>query len=337
MSVLALLALGAAAVAAWLLTAAVRRFALAHAVLDVPNQRSAHRVPTPRGGGLAIAAVSLGGTIAAGIGGLVPGRVALALVGGGALVAVVGWLDDRRGLSVAARATAHAAAAAWAVACLRGLPVLDVGAGSLSLGPLGALAALIGIVWGINLYNFMDGIDGLAGGEAVLVGAAGGGLLLLDGAAGLAFVSFLLAAASAGFLVWNWSPARLFMGDVGSGLLGYLFAVLALASERSGAVPALVWVLLLGVFVFDATVTLLRRAVRGERWYAAHASHAYQRAVRAGRTHARVTTAVLGLGLVLAALATLAVGRPAALPLSLLTGAAVLTTAYVGVERHLPM
>jgi Fuc2NAc and GlcNAc transferase len=150
-------------------------------------------------------------------------------------------------------------------------------------------------------------------------------------------VAFAIAAASGGFLAWNWAPAKIFMGDVGSGLLGFLFGTLAVASERAGGVPLLLWVLLLGVFVFDATVTLLRRVVRGERWYDAHRSHAYQRAVRAGWTHARVSSAVLLLTAVLGGLAAAASRRPGlALP-GFLAGMALLAVVYLFVERRNPM
>lgn len=124
-----------------------------------------------------------------------------------------------------------------------------------------------------------------------------------SGAWGLASAAWGLAAASAGFLVFNWPPARIFMGDVGSGLLGYGFGVLAVASERMGALPIGVWMILLAVFVVDATATLIRRVVCGERWYEAHRSHAYQRAVQIGYSHRQVTTCVLALNSLLALVA----------------------------------
>lgn len=323
--------------AAWLLTGAVRRYALARAVLDVPNHRSAHTVPTPRGGGLAIGCVALLGIAALGALGALPAGTAAALVGGGALVAGVGWIDDHRGVGAELRIVVHFLAAGWALAWLGGVPEVSLGTATLPLGPAGWVLGAVGIVWLTNLYNFMDGIDGIAAGEAVVVGGAGGVLLLLAEDAGLAGVALLLAAASGGFLLWNWAPARIFMGDVGSGLLGYLFAVLALASENAGALPLLGWVLLLGVFVLDATLTLVRRVARGERWYDAHASHAYQRAVRSGWTHARVTGTVLLLDLLLALLALLALLRPAALPGAVGCGLLVLGAAYLAVERRCAM
>ncbi|HEU0080065.1 MAG TPA: hypothetical protein VFQ76_20630, partial [Longimicrobiaceae bacterium] len=201
----------------------------------------------------------------------------------------------------------------------------------------GALLAVVALVWLTNLYNFLDGIDGIAGGEAVAVGGVGGALLWAAGERGLAAVALVAAAAGAGFLVWNWQPARIFMGDVGSGFLGFLFGALAVASERVEGPPALVWILLLGVFVVDATLTLLRRAGRGERLHEAHRRHAYQRAVQSGLSHARVAGAVLAIDALLAALGAAAWLRPAwALP-GFAAGAAVLLLAYAGVERRRPM
>ncbi|MCR4403008.1 MAG: glycosyltransferase family 4 protein [Firmicutes bacterium] len=314
--------------AAYGLTGVVRRYALRRGILDVPNARSSHVVATPRGGGLAIVVVFLGTVILLALRSIINGEVAAAICGGGLLVAGVGWLDDRRGLPATLRAGAHVIAASWALYWLGGLPSLNLGVTRLSLGSVGFVLGVVGIVWFVNLYNFMDGIDGLAGTEAItvagtaalLIGGMRVGLLpnpgmtrTAPGAASIALVSTLLVPASAGFLVWNWPPARIFMGDVGSGFLGFTFGVLAVASENSGALPLLVWVLLLGVFVVDATATLLRRIWRRERWTEAHRTHAYQLAVQAGHTHKQVTVAVLGINIALAAAAAAACVWPRSL------------------------
>jgi Fuc2NAc and GlcNAc transferase len=320
-----LVALFCAAAASAILTWVVRAYAVRSALLDVPNERSLHQAPTPRGGGVAVVLVTivaLGGLAAVKV---VPASVAWTLGVGGALVAVVGWLDDRRGVSAPGRAVVHALAAAWAVAWIWGEPTLGTFLGGL------------GIVWAINLYNFMDGIDGLAAGEAVSVGAIGGALLLLAGDAALAIVALIVAAAAAGFLGWNWAPARIFMGDVGSGFLGYTFGTLALLSHHSGAVPLALWLLVLGVFCFDASVTLLRRMAHGERWYQAHRSHAYQRLVQAGLSHAWVTKLVLLVNLALGALAWLAQTRRLSAGAAVLAGTVMLAILYLAIERRRPM
>ncbi|HEX6041948.1 glycosyltransferase family 4 protein [Longimicrobium sp.] len=329
---LSLLAVFAAAgVSSWVLTGLVRRRMVARGRLDVPNERSSHVVPTPRGGGLAIAAVVLVGLTGGAALGWLPVNVAVALVGGGILVGTIGWLDDCYSLRALPRLLVHVAAALWTLAWLGGFPRLDVGAGSVALGVAGWVLAALGIVWTVNFYNFMDGIDGIAGGEAVVVGVGGGLLLLGSGTPDLAGISFLIAAASFGFLLWNWSPARVFMGDVGSGVLGYLFSALAVASENRGAVPVLVWVLLLGVFVVDATVTLVRRARDGEAVFNAHRKHAYQRAVQAGWSHARVSAVVVALGVGLGGLGWLAMRLPAFLVGISLGGLGGLVLLHAGV------
>lgn len=295
-------------VASLVLTGLVRAYALRRALLDIPNERSSHTVPTPRGGGLAFTGVFLLTVALLGVWSLLDGAVAAALVGGGLAVAAVGWVDDHRPVPAAWRALVHAAAAGWALFWLGGLPVLQAGGGRIVLGEWGTVLALLGIVWLTNLYNFMDGIDGLAGVEAVTTGGGAALLLWAAGQWGLALASAVVAASALGFLVWNWPPARIFMGDVGSGLLGYTFAVLAVAGEHSGGLPIFVWVILLAVFVGDATYTLFKRIANGERWYTAHRGHAYQRAVQVGMAHRKVTLTVLVLNvLVLLPLAGLAV------------------------------
>lgn len=318
----------------YVLTGWVRRYALRSSMLDLPNSRSSHQLPTPRGGGLAIAVTVLPAIASASALGWLPANQAVALAGGGVPVALVGWLDDRRGVGAITRLMVQAVAAAWSLWWLGGLPTLRVGSALLPLGIAGVALGILAIMWATNCFNFMDGIDGLAAGEAMTVGAAGTLLLMSGGGPGLAIVPLLLAAASAGFLPWNWAPARIFMGDVGSGLLGFLFGSLAVASENAGALSALGWTTLLGAFVFDATFTLLRRAWRGERWYQAHRSHAYQRAVQSGWSHSQVTATILLVNIALAALVWVARARPSlAAPMGL-TAVAFLAGIYFAVQRR---
>jgi Fuc2NAc and GlcNAc transferase len=323
-------------IVAWWGTEWVRRYALARAILDVPNERSSHRVPTPRGGGLAIVAAVLGGIAAAAVLGWVPVRFAAAALGGGGAVAWVGWLDDRRRMSPWTRLVVQVGAAVWALAWIGVPDALTFGRATLRLGLAGPVLGLLWVVWLTNLFNFMDGIDGIAAAEAVAVGTIGGALLLTGGRSGLAVVALILAGSALGFLYWNWSPATIFMGDVGSGFLGFLFAILAVQSERVVAVPLWAWGMLLGAFVFDATLTLVRRIIGGEVWHAAHRSHAYQRAVAAGRSHAVVSGAALALttGLGVLAFAGVRSGAPSAF---LAIGLAALTAVYLLVERWQPM
>ena len=336
MTIGVLVFLVSAAVVSWLLASRVRLYALDR-MLDIPNERSSHSSPTPRGGGFAIAVTTLGGIAVAASLDWVGRDLAIGLVGGGAMIATVGWIDDHRSLSPLTKFAVQFISAAWAMFWLGGLPSLRLGAVTLQLGFGGIILGSIGIVWAINLYNFVDGIDGLAAGEAVSTGVIGGLLLFGVGKPALAVIALLIAAASLGFLPLNWAPARLFMGDAGSGLLGYLFAALAVASENTGGIPLMLWVLLLGVFIFDATVTLCRRIAHGHRWHQAHHSHAYQRLVQAGRTHAQVSSMILLFNFVLAILAIVAWKEPALFLAAIVAGAALLSAAYLVVERIKPM
>lgn len=272
-------------------TFALRRYALLRNMLDTPNARSSHSVPTPRGGGVAIVSSFLLALSAWFVWCGVPVRLFWALVPGAALVAALGFWDDHAPLPAKVRLFFHVLAAIWAVLWLGGWAVLDLGFASLPWGWLGGVLAVLGLAWSINLYNFMDGIDGLAGSQAVFVGAAGGTLLMLLGYENMHW--FLLAAAALGFLLLNWPPARIFMGDAGSGFLGYAIGVMALHAIVSGQTSIWPWLILMGVFLVDATLTLLRRAGRGARVMDAHRTHAYQWASRQCGAHRPVTVSVM--------------------------------------------
>ncbi|HSD39899.1 MAG TPA: glycosyltransferase family 4 protein [Rhodocyclaceae bacterium] len=278
-------------------TLVLQRYALSRKIMDTPNARSSHTVPTPRGGGVAIVLVFIAALAVWARFGEPASRMLWALLPGGALVATVGFWDDHISLSARTRFTCHCLAAVWAVACLGGWPVLELGFTSWAWGWLGIGAAALGLAWAINLYNFMDGIDGLAGAQAVFIGGAGGVLLWLSGGDGVP--CWLLAASAAGFLLLNWPPARIFMGDAGSGFLGYAIGVLALHATTIGKTTIWPWAILLSVFFVDATLTLCRRAWFGLRVTDAHRTHAYQWASRRVGSHRTVTLAVLAINLLL--------------------------------------
>jgi UDP-N-acetylmuramyl pentapeptide phosphotransferase/UDP-N-acetylglucosamine-1-phosphate transferase len=285
------------------------------AVLDVPNERSSHATPTPRGGGIAIIGVSVAAWLAlCAVRLLPPADAVVALAAGG--LALVSWFDDLRGLSPAIRLVAQFAAVAagmWA------LPAGAIFQGWLPPG-LDAIAAALLWVWFVNLFNFMDGIDGIDGSEAAAIGTgivltSCFGLFVYDpnrllppfvGVAGdleLALPAAAIAAAALGFLIWNWAPARIFMGDVGSVPLGYLlgFLLYALAlRSHAGMIGAWQAALILpAYFLADATLTLLRRLARGERVWQAHRQHFYQRAVQRGLNHDAVVRRIIAADIVL--------------------------------------
>ena len=245
-----------------LLNSRLRRF-----LLDRPNERSLHARPVPRSGGIAVAAGTVAGLA------LAPQPPLAAFVLAAAL-AILSFADDALPLPTLLRLAAHLAAAAALVGLL-------FGAGDLLKYALLSLA----VAWYANLYNFMDGSDGLAGGMALIGFGAYAWAAIESGDAGLANAGAVLAAASLAFLLYNFHPARLFMGDVGSIPLGFLAGALGLLGWRDGVWPLWFPVLVFAPFVCDATLTLLRRLVRRERIWQAHRDHYYQRLVRMGFGH----------------------------------------------------
>lgn len=292
------------------LTGLVYRNARKRGWLAIPNERSSHTVPTPTGGGMAIAVVALVSVVGLWAVGLLQANVSLALVSGGTMVVLISWIDGRHNLKARIRIGVHALAAVWALWFLGGLPSIHIGAGTLSLGIAGNVIGFFWIVGLSNLYNFMDGIDGLLGSETIVVGTIAGILLMLSGASGIALLTWIIAASSAGFLMWNWHPAKIFMGDTGSVLIGFSFATLAISSERAGTLPLLVWAILLGLVIIDAGLSTLRRAVKGEKWFEAHRTFGYHRALERGLNHADVTLRVMGLNLIVIAGALVSFYRP---------------------------
>ncbi len=292
-------------VLAWWLTGRVRQYALRREMLDVPNSRSSHSVATPRGGGGAIVVVStvvLSWWWSTGS----PAALPPAVLAGGLLVAAVGFADDHRHVPPSLRLTMHFLAA--------GLAVFSLGAPA--WGVQVAVLMVVAIVWLINLTNFMDGIDGIAGAQMLTVCGSGAVLsaVVLPGTA-LWLEPAVLASATAGFLAWNWPPARIFLGDVGSGYLGFVMAVFSLRALATAPALGWSWLILSGVFIADATLTLLRRAMRCERVVEAHRSHAYQHLAVAWHAHQPVTLAIMGINVLwLAPLAALvAIGKLSAL------------------------
>jgi Fuc2NAc and GlcNAc transferase len=277
-----------------LATGLVRRHALRNAILDIPNVRSSHAAPTPRGGGLAIVMAFTGALVFLVSARMLQFNVAFVLIAGGGAVALAGYLDDRKTLPASIRICVHIIAATLAVMVVGG--ITDPTLVKMGLHGIwaGSLLGVMALTWSTNLFNFMDGIDGIAGSEAVFV--AGAGALLnwrYGGDGGLTAAMLVLAAATLGFLIWNWPPARIFMGDVGSGFLGFTLAVLGLAASRHSATPIEVWAILSGVFLVDATVTLLIRIARGDRWFEAHRLHAYQNLASRWQAHWPVTILVI--------------------------------------------
>jgi len=279
-------------------------------LMQQPNFRSSHDVPTPAGGGVGIA---LGGLVAALPTLVMAPMAALPVVLAGGLLAAIGYADDRQPISAKWRLGAHIALTGGVVASLP-IELIALRTGTPDIVVL-AILTLAGALW-VNLYNFMDGIDGLAGGGAVAL-LGGGALLAVLGQPELVASPLLwwmlgLAAACIGFLAFNWPPARIFMGDAGSTYLGLMTGFFALVTILGGWLSAWQWLILGALFLADSGTTLLHRAIRFERIWEAHRRHGYQILERRFGAHRRVTLLYLGTTiLVLLPLAWLAGERPA--------------------------
>ena len=291
--------------AAWVATGVLLRLLRAGEILDHPNERSSHVAPTPRGGGIAVIGVTLACWALAVMLGAIPNTGVGSIIGLAFGLAMVSWADDLRGLGPLIRLAAQIAAVAVALATVpSGLSL------AFAIDPL-LLAAAIGLawLWFVNLFNFMDGIDGLASVECATVA---GGAALVGMVAGVAdgtpLLAAILAAAALGFLAWNWEPAKLFLGDVGSVPMGFLLGWLLLSLAAHGHWAAAL--ILPAYFLVDASVTLARRGFRGAAVWRAHREHFYQQAVQAGSSHAAVSRAVLVTNLALVACALLSLGGP---------------------------
>lgn len=287
----------AAGVAAWWMTAALRRYALSRSLMDIPNARSSHTLPTPRGGGLSFVVAFLMAALCIALTGHIAPYVVVGVLGAGGLVAVIGFMDDHGHIAARWRLLGHFAAAAWGLAWLGGMPPISVFGFTLAPLWLSSLFGALYLVWLLNLYNFMDGIDGLASVEAICVCVGASLLYWVTDHAHHAWLPLLLAATVAGFLCWNFPPARIFMGDAGSGFLGMVLGLLALLAGWVNPLLFWGWLILLGVFVVDATFTLVWRLLRGDKVYEAHRSHAYQYATRHHGSHRTVTLAVAAINL----------------------------------------
>ena len=288
-------------VASFVGTGLILRLLKSQAILDHPNERSSHVTPTPKGGGIAVVAAVLAGWV--GISWDTPAAaISLSVAAAALALAAFSWLDDLKGLSPLWRLLGQGVAVAFVLSFT---PSVKPFFGGLLPGALDGLAAGLLWLWFINLFNFMDGIDGLAGVETAALGL---GIALVAAAAGMspAFVIYGLAllAGALGFLWWNWHPARIFLGDVGSVPLGFLIGWLLLVLAKNGHWQAALILPL--YYLADATITLIRRFLRGEKVWQAHREHFYQQAVIRGLSHADVVRHVLALNLVLVLLAVAA-------------------------------
>lgn len=276
----------------------VKNIAIRKSIMDIPNDRSSHTVPTPRGGGVAVAVAWFLGLTCFFIEDKIEKNLFYALLSGLPLT-LIGFADDIFDLKPGVRFLVQFLCAAATLFFLGGLSTIDYGPSTIDYRLLLTPFAFIAIIWSINLFNFLDGIDGYIGTEVIFIGVS---LTVLTGNQ----IGLLLVAATAGFLIWNWPKAKIFMGDVGSTLLGFSIAMLAIYHQNNLSLSIPVWLILTSVFWFDATITLFRRMRNKEKLSEAHRKHAYQRIVQAGFSHQRTTLWALVLNVIGFVLAYLA-------------------------------
>lgn len=314
-----------------------RNYAIKKNLLDNPNSRSSHKIPTPRGGGIVFPILWLSFILGMYFFHFLKLHELLFFIPGTVLISIIGFLDDRFNISVKWRFLIQFVVAVLSIIILKGFNVINLGFINVNLGLWGSILALLSLVWSINLYNFMDGIDGLAAIEALFVFGGGGLFIWQAGGNQFAIVIWSLAIIVTGFLFWNWPPAKIFMGDVGSGLLGYLVILFGLIGEIWYHVPIIIWGILYCLFWFDASVTLIRRVLHKETWYKAHRLHAYQRLQLQKWSHTKILFGTIFINFALFLIALLANNFRNYLLWFLLLAITLVSLVYFLIEKKQPM
>ncbi|WP_374572214.1 glycosyltransferase family 4 protein [Acinetobacter sp.] len=279
-----------------LFTGYMRHYALKKNIIDNPNERSSHSVPTPRGGGVAVVLSYLLALSFLIYTNQLNNDIGLTLIGAGLVISVLGFLDDHGHINSMIRLAIHFIAAISAVASLGGFSAVAVFNG-FQLGFAANIIAVLFLVWLLNLYNFMDGINGIASAEAITSALSMAFLYWMLSPVLNFQALLLLAAAVSGFMLWNFPKAKIFMGDACSGFLGLTLGILALYALKQDLALFCAWLICLGVFIVDATYTLIRRILTGHKMYDAHRSHAYQILSRKVGSHTPVTLCVAAINI----------------------------------------
>lgn len=319
----------------WMMVGIYRRIANEKGFIDIPNVRSSHSVVTPRGGGIVFSLLWIGLLMLAGYQNWIH-PVLVTVFMPSLFIIFIGFKDDIKSVPSSVRLLVQGLAG-----CIS-LYYLKLGAFELIPGialPYWMTMAvlLLGMLWFTNLMNFMDGSDGLAATEAVFILSVGGYLLTLSHGYSITILCFGLVALLCGFLAWNWPTASIFMGDSGSGFLGFVIALFAMVSFKWFHIPLEIWVILSGAFWFDATVTLFRRIIARDDWTKAHCLHAYQRLLQGGWSHLSVLLGLMGVNAVLGSLAILTYHHQEFIYLNLGLATCFLTVIYLLIEVYKPM
>jgi UDP-N-acetylmuramyl pentapeptide phosphotransferase/UDP-N-acetylglucosamine-1-phosphate transferase len=278
-------------ICSFLLTYLIRRFALKNNIVSIPNERSLHSVPTPVGGGLAIILSWYAGISVLFFTGIIDDNLYFALLCG-VILTIVGLIDDLIGLKPFVRLFFHFITAIIAFVFLGGLRSLIIPGFYIDYLFLIYPIVIVGIVWFINLYNFMDGVDGFASIQTMIICLV---IYIMSGN----IINIVLIACVSGFLYWNWPKAKIFMGDVGSTQLGFILIVLGIYFHNTLEFSILNWIMILSPFWFDATYTLYRRWRNKEKLSQAHRKHAYQRIVQAGFSHQKVNLFLIAINVII--------------------------------------
>lgn len=280
------------------LTGVVKKYILAKKIIDIPNNRSSHVTPTPRGGGVAFVLIFLVSACLLFYYQLVNLHGGYVVLIAAFFIALMGYFDDLNSLSPLQRFIMQIIFAIISLYVMNFLPVINIYSYSIHPGFVLNFLVIFYLVWLTNLYNFMDGVDGIASIEAISTGLGISIIYWLTGHYDMILLPMLLSIVVAGFLYWNFPPARIFMGDVGSGFLGFMLGILSIQSLFIGVEFFYCWLILLGVFIVDSTYTLLYRMVSGKKIYLAHASHAYQHAARHYNSHLFVSMGVFFINVI---------------------------------------
>ncbi|MFW2046055.1 MraY family glycosyltransferase [Acinetobacter variabilis] len=279
-----------------LFTGYMRHYALKKNIIDNPNERSSHSIPTPRGGGVAVVCSYLLALAVLIYSQQLTLHIGLILMVAGFAIALLGFLDDHGHINSMLRLAIHFLVAIAAVISLGGFAEVTV-FNDIQLGFFANIIAVLFLVWLLNLYNFMDGINGIASVEAITTTVSMAILYFLLNTSLNSDMLWLLAACVFGFLLWNFPKAKIFMGDACSGFLGLTLGILALIALKENLALFCAWIICLGVFVVDATYTLIKRVVNGYKMYDAHRSHSYQILSRKWNSHTAVTLVVGAINL----------------------------------------
>jgi UDP-N-acetylmuramyl pentapeptide phosphotransferase/UDP-N-acetylglucosamine-1-phosphate transferase len=289
----------------YILTWLAIQLAIRKSVLDIPNNRSSHTVPTPRGGGIAISITWFFALIILYSQNKINGSLFYGLLCG-IPIAAAGLVDDLFSISPKIRILIQSISAIGALYFLKGIDSIGIGYNIIHAPVIFNIIAFVGIIWFTNLFNFLDGIDGYLSAEIVYIGLA---FFLFFGSTPPLVLSF----AALGFLIWNWQPAKIFMGDVGSTLLGFTISVFAVYYQNEGKSSVFIWLMLTSVFWFDATLTLYRRWRNKEHLSLGHRKHAYQRIVQSGFSHRKTVLYSIAINITILALVWIALKYPSLL------------------------